>query len=115
MITFNENPMKNLSYRYEINKPRLRYRHKENTFHSKTMSIMSSLPIKKRNKNKYKEKCFSKKKNNKANKNSAQKSKIKNVYWSITAKITTSIQFPIKDCLTPHRYKINLRAHLGSR
>ena len=47
MITFNENPMKNLSYRYEINKPRLRYRHKENTFHSKTMSMTSSLPIKK--------------------------------------------------------------------
>lgn len=58
---------------------------------------------------------FLKKTKNKANKNSAPKSKIKDVYWPITAKITTSIQFPIKDCLIPHRYKINLKAHLGSR
>ena len=51
-----------------------------------------------------------KKKINKKNlKNSAQKNKIKNVYWAITAKMTNSNQFPIKHFLTPHRYKRTLR------
>ena len=77
MITFNENPMKNLSYRYEINRSRLRYRHKENTFHSKMMSMVSSLPIKKINKNKCKEKCFSKKQKTKQTKIVPQKAKLK--------------------------------------
>ena len=40
--------------------------------------------------------------------------KIKNVYWLIAAKMTTSTQFPTKDVLTPHKYKRTLRAHLKS-
>ena len=31
---------------------------------------------------------------------------------STVAKMTTSIQFPSKDILTPHRYKRTLKAHL---
>ena len=35
--------------------------------------------------------------NKKKKQNGAQKNKIENVYWSITAKMTTSAQFPIKE------------------
>ena len=48
--------------------------------------------------------------NKKAKKNRAQK-KIKNVY---TARMITSIHFPRKDILTPHRYKRTLSVHLTS-
>ena len=47
-------------------------------------------------------------------KNSVQKNKIKNVYWSITAKMTTSTQFTMQLISIPHRYKRTLRVHLTS-
>ena len=43
-----------------------------------------------------------------------QKHKIKNAYWPIASKMTTSTQFPTKDILTPHQYKMTLRAYLTS-
>ena len=60
--------------------------------------------------------CQSKKKINKQmkKKNNLQKSKIKNVYWPITAKMTTSTQFPIDNFLTPYRYNKIPDGHLTS-
>ena len=55
--------------------------------------------------NQNKIKTFLCKKRNKKNKqNGVQKNKIKNVFWPVTAKMTTSSQLPTKDFLTPHRF-----------
>ena len=51
----------------------------------------------------------------KSNKKSGeQKHWIKNLYWPITAKMTTPTQFPTNEFLTPRGYKRTLRAHLKS-
>ena len=52
------------------------------------------------------------KKSNK--KSSEQKHWIKNLYWPITAKMTTPTQFPTNEFLTTRGYKRTLRAHLKS-
>ena len=44
------------------------------------------------------------KKKQKNKQNGVQKNKIKNVFWSVTAKMATSSQLPTKDFLTPHRF-----------
>ena len=44
------------------------------------------------------------KKNIQKKNNGVQKIRIKNVYWPITAKVTTSTQFSVTDFLTSHIY-----------